>query len=301
MGAPSPSPLSVEPVSESPPPTSSIITTTPLTSISSPAPLNDITSLAYFTVSFTPLLTAASTVQECGAVRFIRYYATVVSPTHYAISNIDGSSQSRLYSPLVAGTTVQESGRSRFACYYATAAPPSHYAVLNIDGSSQNLLCDFQTRPIVRRHNHSKAFYLLSDVSSHTFWLNECDDYLLKSHSVTTCWARYGNVEFRVLDPIELCTLNVVYGSGASHLKLFPVSIPISSNRYINFVLDYQLFFGTIAMGTKLKILFGFLHFTERDSSLYGSISSCFVTFPSFVLPLSMTPGFSASFVNVAL
>ncbi|KAL0797672.1 hypothetical protein Bca101_052846 [Brassica carinata] len=249
MGAPSPSPLSVEPVSESPPPTSSIITTTPLTSISSPAPLNDITSLAYFTVSFTPLLTAASTVQECGAVRFIRYYATVVSPTHYAISNIDGSSQSRLYSPLVAGTTVQESGRSRFACYYATAAPPSHYAVLNIDGSSQNLLCDFQTRPIVRRHNHSKAFYLLSDVSSHTFWLNECDDYLLKSHSVTTCWARYGNVEFRVLDPVKPSALssNLIFPSASLEVKLEIEIHLVSSVSHVGFKADRACFIAKLS------------------------------------------------------
>ncbi|CAN6802911.1 unnamed protein product, partial [Brassica oleracea] len=179
--------------------------------------------------------------------------------------------------------------------------------------------------------------------------LNESDDCLLRS-SVTTCWARHGNVEFRVLDPIKpsalssnlispsaslevkleleihlvysvshvgfkadrtcfsakssqigLSSLNVVYGSGASHLKFLPINIPTSSYRCFNVVFDYQLFFRTIAMGTKVKLLFGFLHFAERDSPLDGSISSFSVLFSSFILPSSRAPGLSASVVNVAL
>ncbi|KAH0930006.1 LOW QUALITY PROTEIN: hypothetical protein HID58_015733 [Brassica napus] len=153
---------------------------------------------------------------------------------------------------------------------------------------------------------HPEAFYLLSNVCSHTLWLNESVDYLLR-FSVTTSWARHGNVEFRVLDPIKpsalssnlispsaslevkleleihlvyshqikrqtgLSSFNVVYGSGASHLKFLPINIPTSSYRCFNVIFDYQLFFRTIAMGTKVKLLFGFLHFAERDSSLYAS------------------------------
>ncbi|CAN7123937.1 unnamed protein product [Brassica rapa subsp. narinosa] len=43
---------------------------------------------------------AGSTVQECGVARFARYYVIAASPSHYAVSSIDGSSQSRLCSPL---------------------------------------------------------------------------------------------------------------------------------------------------------------------------------------------------------
>ncbi|WZZ68912.1 hypothetical protein YC2023_080282 [Brassica napus] len=100
---------------------------------------------------------------------------------------------------------------------------------------------------------------------------------------------------------IGLRTLNVVYGSGASHLKFLPVNIPTASYRCINVVFDYQLFFRTIAMGSKMEILFGFLHFAERDSLLYGPISSCFVRFSSFILPSSLASGLSNSVVNVAL
>ena len=114
-----------------------IITTTPLTATSSHAPLDATTSLASFTVSFIPLLVAIYIVQECGLARFTRHYVTVAFPTHYAVSSIDGSSQSWLYDPLspflFAGTTVQECGRARFSRYYLTAAPLSHYAVSNID------------------------------------------------------------------------------------------------------------------------------------------------------------------------
>ena len=92
---------------------------------------------------------------------------------------------SRLYGPptlfLVARTTVQECGRARFARCYVTAAPPSHYVVLNIDGSSQSQLCNLQTGVVAWKPNHSKDFYLLSDICPHTFWLNECDECMLRS------------------------------------------------------------------------------------------------------------------------
>ncbi|CAF1761327.1 unnamed protein product [Brassica oleracea] len=51
----------------------------------------------------------------------------------------------------------------------------------------------------------------------------------------------------------------------------------------------------------KMKLLFGFLHFAERDSPLDGSISSFSVLFSSFILPSSGAPRLSASVVNVAL
>ncbi|CAN6887944.1 unnamed protein product, partial [Brassica oleracea] len=298
-----------------------IITTTPLTATSSHAPLDATTSLASFTVSFIPLLVAIYIVQECGLARFTRHYVTVAFPTHYAVSSIDGSSQSWLYDPLspflFAGTNVQEFN-------YAT----------------------FRSE-LLHRPNHPKAFCLVSDVCSHTFWLNECDDCMLRSPSATTCWARHGNVEFRGLDPtkpsalspnfilsaslevkleleihlvssvslvgfkadyacfnakssrIGLRTLSVVYSSGASHLKFLLFNIPTSSNRCFNVVFDYQLFLRTIAMGTKVELPFGFLHFAEHDSPRNGFIFSCFVMFSSFVLPSSMAPRSSASVVNI--
>uniref|UniRef100_A0A0D3CQM0 Uncharacterized protein n=1 Tax=Brassica oleracea var. oleracea TaxID=109376 RepID=A0A0D3CQM0_BRAOL len=299
-----------------------IITTTPLTATSSPAPLDATTSLASFTVSFIPLLVARYTVQECGLTRFTRHYVTVAFPTHYAVSSIDGSSQSWLYDPLspflFAGTTVQEVN-------YAT----------------------FRSELLHRDPTIPKLFYLLSNVCSHMFWLNECDDCMLRSPLATTCWARHGNVEFRGFDPtkpsalssnfilsaslevkleleihlvssvslvgfkadyacfnakssrIGLRTLSVVYSSGASHLKFLLFNIPTSSNRCFNVVFDYQLFLRTIAMGTKVELPFGFLHFAEHDSPRNGFIFSCFVMFSSFVLPSSMAPGSSASVVNI--
>ncbi|KAH0868148.1 hypothetical protein HID58_075170, partial [Brassica napus] len=297
------------------------------------------------------LVTVGSIVQECCFARVAHDYVTAASLSHYAVSSIDGSSQSRiggLPDLLVAGTIVQECGLASF--YNSiTVASPSHYAVPSIDGSSQSQLCDLHTGFVARRSSHPEAFYLLSDVCSHMCWLNECDYCTLRSPSVTNCWAQHGNVEFRGLDPIKpsvlssnfilsaslevkleleihlvasvslvgfkadcacfsakssqigLRTLNVVYGSGASHLKFLPVNIPTASYRCINVVFDYQLFFRTIAMGSKMELLFGFLHFAERDSPLYGSISSCFVRFSSFILPSSLAPGLSTSVVNVSL
>ncbi|WZZ69749.1 hypothetical protein YC2023_081119 [Brassica napus] len=91
---------------------------------------------------------AGSTVQECGFAKFTHYDFTDASPSHYAISSIDGSSQGRLCgSPppfLVAGTTVQECGFARSVRYHITAASPSYYAVSSIDGSSKSQLCDLQ-------------------------------------------------------------------------------------------------------------------------------------------------------------
>ncbi|CAN6821645.1 unnamed protein product [Brassica oleracea] len=77
------------------------------------------------------LVTAGSIVQECGFARFARYILTVASPSHYAVSSIDGSSHCRICGPpniLVAGTIiVQECGFARFT-NFITAALPSHYA-----------------------------------------------------------------------------------------------------------------------------------------------------------------------------
>nr|VDD37140.1 unnamed protein product [Brassica oleracea] len=54
-------------------------------------------------------VTAGSIVQECGFARFARYILTVASPSHYAVSSIDGSSHCRICGPpnlLVAGTII---------------------------------------------------------------------------------------------------------------------------------------------------------------------------------------------------
>ena len=258
-------------------------------------------------------------VQECCFARFTHDYFTAASRSHYAVSSIDGSSQSRicgLSDLLVVRTIVQECGFVRFI-NYITAAPPSQYAVSSINGSSHSQLRDLQIGIVARKPNHPEAFYLLSDVRSHMIWLNKCDDCMLRSLSVTNYWTRHGNVEFRGLDPIKssalssnfilrasleakleleihlvssvslvwfkadcacfnvissqigLRTVNVAYGSGAFHLKFLPVNIP-TSYRCINVVFDYQLFFRTIAMGTKVELSFGFLHFAEHDSPLDG-------------------------------
>ncbi|CAN7064425.1 unnamed protein product, partial [Brassica rapa subsp. trilocularis] len=43
-----------------------------------------------------PILVAETIVQECGHARFARFYVIVASPSHYAVSSIDSSSQSHL-------------------------------------------------------------------------------------------------------------------------------------------------------------------------------------------------------------
>ncbi|KAL0886300.1 hypothetical protein Bca101_010283 [Brassica carinata] len=295
------------------------------------------------------LVTAGSIVQECCFARFSYDYLTVASLSHYDVSSIDGSSQSRICGIpdlLVAGTIVKKCGLARITYNYITAVTPSHYAVSSIDSSSQSQLCNLQTGVVARRPYHPEAFYLLSNVCSYTFRLNECNDCMLRFPLVINYWARHGNVEFRGLDPIKqsamssnsilsvslevkleleihlvssaslvgfkadcacfsiissqigLYTLSIFYGSGASHLNFLPTNIPTSSYRCINVVFDYQLFFRTIAMGTKVELPFGFLHFAEHDSPLYGSIFRCFVMLSSFILPSSMSPGSSASVVN---
>ncbi|KAF2613906.1 hypothetical protein F2Q70_00009654 [Brassica cretica] len=126
-----------------------------------------------FPVVTPPYLTVGPIVQECCFARVAHDYVTAASLSHYAVSSIDGSSQSRiggLPDLLVAGTIVQECGRARF--YNSiTVASPSHYAVPSIDGSSQSQLCDLHTGFVARRSNHPEAFYLLSDVCSHMCWL----------------------------------------------------------------------------------------------------------------------------------
>ncbi|KAG2255738.1 hypothetical protein Bca52824_075032 [Brassica carinata] len=126
-------------------------------------------------------VTAGPIVQECCFARIAHDYVTAASLSHYAVSSIDGSSQSRSSFPnlLVAGTIVQECGLARIT-NYITAASPSHYAVSNIDGSSQSLL------------------YLLSAICSHMLGLDECNDCMLRSLSVYS--ARHGSVEFRVVN-----------------------------------------------------------------------------------------------------
>ncbi|KAF3545620.1 hypothetical protein DY000_02008645 [Brassica cretica] len=46
-----------------------------------------------------PLSLSSELLQECGPARSSRYYITAASPSQYAISSIDGFSQSRLYDP----------------------------------------------------------------------------------------------------------------------------------------------------------------------------------------------------------
>ncbi|CAN6865608.1 unnamed protein product, partial [Brassica oleracea] len=150
---------------------------------------------------------------------------------------------------VTAGSIVQKCCFARFVYVFLTVASLSHYAVSSIDGSSQSRICG------------------LPD--------------LLVAGTI-----------------IGLQTFNGSYGSRASHLKFLPINIPTSSYRCINVVFDYQLFFRTIATGSKVKLPFGFLHFAEHDSPFDGSIFSCFVLFSSFFLPSSMFPGSFDSVVN---
>ncbi|KAH0909042.1 LOW QUALITY PROTEIN: hypothetical protein HID58_032363 [Brassica napus] len=226
----------------------------------------------------------------------------VMTLLHYAVSSIDDSSQSRicgLHDLLAARTIVQECGLTRFT-NYITAAPPSqiHYVTFKPE-----LLHGDPTIP--------KLFYLLSDVFSHTFWLNECDDCMLRSPSVTNYWAQPGldpikpsslssnfivnasleiklELEIHLVSSVSLLdlklivlvsvsykiglrTLNVAYGS-LELLALLLVNIQNSSYRCINIAFDYQLFFRTIAMEIKVEFSFGFLHFAEHDLPFDDSI-----------------------------
>ncbi|CAN6929160.1 unnamed protein product, partial [Brassica oleracea] len=102
-----------------------------------------------------PFPVTGSIVQECGLARFTSYYVTVASPSHYAVSSIDVSSQNRSYSfPshfFVAKTIVQECGHAKSSRYYVTVVSPSHYAVSSIDGSSQSWLYGSPTPFLVAR------------------------------------------------------------------------------------------------------------------------------------------------------
>ncbi|CAF2284170.1 BnaA04g17000D [Brassica napus] len=85
-----------------------------------------------------------------------------------------------------------------------------------------------------------------------------------------------------------LSSFNVVYGSGASHLKFLPINIPTSSYRCFNVIFDYQLFFRTIAMGTKVKLLFGGLN-DELSTTTHDSVAPLFrVRLVSLSSPLYM-------------
>ncbi|KAL0734565.1 hypothetical protein Bca4012_010775 [Brassica carinata] len=92
------------------------------------------------------LLVVSYIVQECGLARFDCCYVIDAPPTHYAVSSINGSSQSQRYdlpTPfLVAVTTVQECGHVRSSHYYANVASPSQYDVSSIASSSQSRFND---------------------------------------------------------------------------------------------------------------------------------------------------------------
>ncbi|CAH8361554.1 unnamed protein product [Eruca vesicaria subsp. sativa] len=132
------------------------------------------------------LVTTGSIVQECCFAGFFHDYFTTASLSHYVVSSIDGSSQSRICARLnllVADLIVQECGLARFTSYI-TVALPSQYAVSSIDGSSQSQLRD------------------LSDSYSHMLNRNEFIDSLLKFLPVIS-WPRHGNVKVQASDPIK--------------------------------------------------------------------------------------------------
>ena len=98
---------------------------------------------------------------------------------------------------------------------------------------------------------------------------------------------------------IGLLLLGVAQSSRASHQKLLPSNSPPASFWCINVDFDYQLFLRTIALGIKVKLLYGVFHLAELDSPLIGFILLCFIMLSTFVVPSSMSPESSASVVNV--
>ncbi|WZY81579.1 hypothetical protein YC2023_027963 [Brassica napus] len=113
-------------------------------------------------------------------------------------------------------------------------------------------------------------------------------------------------VEFRT-DPTNFSAkssqigllLGVAQSLGASHQKLLSGNSPTASYWRINIDFDYQLFLRTIALGIKVKFLYGVFHLAELDSPLIGFILLCFIMLSTFVVPSSMSPESSASVVNV--
>ncbi|KAF3540082.1 hypothetical protein F2Q69_00019695 [Brassica cretica] len=81
---------------------------------------------------------------------------------------------------------------------------------------------------------------------------------------------------------IGLLPLGVVQGPGASHQKLLAGNNPAASYWCINVDFDYQLFLRTIALGIRVKLLYGVLHLAELDSPLIGFIFLCFIMLSTF-------------------
>ncbi|KAG2315196.1 hypothetical protein Bca4012_065999 [Brassica carinata] len=108
--------------------------------------------------------------------------------------------------------------------------------VSSIDGSSHSHLCDLQIGVFARITNHPEAFYPLSDVFPHTFWLNECDDRMLRALSATNYWARHGNVEIQGLKPIRPSSLASNFTLSASlEVKLELEIHLVSSVSFVGF------------------------------------------------------------------
>lgn len=92
----------------------------------------------------------------------------------------------------------------------------------------------------------------------------------------------------------------VAQGPGTSHQKLLLRNSSTASYWCINVDLDYQLFFRTIALEIKVKLLHGVHHLVELDSPLIGFIFLHFVMLSIiFVVPSNMSQGSSASVVNL--
>ncbi|CDY24975.1 BnaC03g21970D [Brassica napus] len=104
-------------------------------------------------------------------------------------------------------------------------------------------------------------------------------------------------VEFRT-DPTNFSAkssqigllLGVAQSLGASHQKLLSRNSPTASYWCINVDFDYQLFLRTIALGIKVKLLYGVFHLAELDSPLISFILLCFIMLSTFVVPSSMSP-----------
>ncbi|WZZ65536.1 hypothetical protein YC2023_076906 [Brassica napus] len=202
-----------------------------------------------------PFPVTGSIVQECGLARFTCYYVTVASPSHYAVSSIDGSSHNRSYSfpthIFVAKTIVQECGHAKSSRYYATVVSPSHYAVSSIDGSSQSWLYGSPT-----------PFFVARTI------VQECG--LVRSSRYYTTAAYPSHYAVSIIDgssQVRLC----------DHLTGAAIFYRVSwttcyQNPLVGFfivVFDFFALFRTRALGLQVKLLYGSLLSLATPISLY--------------------------------
>ncbi|KAG2324376.1 hypothetical protein Bca52824_007104 [Brassica carinata] len=233
-----------------------------------------------------------------GNIRVLLSWISVCVPLWITVKSIVSSRRRVYYTPHIEGAPSHQgfygAKLHRFGHVYLTAADLYHYAVSSIDGSSKNRICGFPG-VVARGTNHPEAFYLLSDISSHIFWLIECDDCMLRSSSVTNYWTLHGSVEFRSLDPSKPSapSSNSIL-SASFEMKLELEIHLVSSVSFVGFKAGCTCFnaiSSQIGLHT-LIVAYGsgasHLKFLAVDNPMSYS----------FILPSSMSPGSSISVVD---